>query len=288
LGRESKLPGGIRERRGRVSLGARVRVRRVGRCDRDDPARRQAVDAPAYADPARARPFDVERARSRAVRLQIGGYGGTARRHDPASVPRHARRHAAHHVVAAGVWRHRSRAGRARQRQAVAVPESRLACSSTCTRRRVLGAGAALASLAAFGRVDAQTKRGSNGTLPALPEFRRLVTANRILANEGVVDAFGHISVRDPRNPKQFVLARSRSPALVELGDLMEFGAGGAALDARGRTPCCERMIHAAVYEARPDVMSVVHHHAYAVLPFTITSTPLKPMIVNGSTAYAW
>jgi HCOMODA/2-hydroxy-3-carboxy-muconic semialdehyde decarboxylase len=147
----------------------------------------------------------------------------------------------------------------------------------------VLGAGAALATLAAFGRVDAQTKRGGNAALPALPEFRRLVAANRILANEGVVDAFGHISVRDPRNPAQFVLARSRSPALVELADLMEFGADGAPLDARGRTPYGERMIHAAVYEARPDVMSVVHHHAYAVLPFTITNTPLKPMIHTAS-----
>lgn len=165
----------------------------------------------------------------------------------------------------------------------MAVPESGLACSSTCTRRRVLGAGVGLASLAAFGRVDAQTKRSGNGALPALPEFRRLVAANRILANEGVVDAFGHISVRDPRNPKQFVLARSRSPALVELADLMEFGADGAPLDARGRTPYGERMIHAAVYEARPDVMSVVHHHAYAVLPFTLTNTPLKPVIHTAS-----
>lgn len=149
------------------------------------------------------------------------------------------------------------------------------------------GAGAALATLAAFGGSStyAQTKRsrGGDGTLPALPEFRRLVAANRILANEGVVDAFGHISVRDPRNPKQFVLARSRSPALVELSDLMEFGADGAPLDVRGRTPYGERMIHAAVYEARPDVMSVVHHHAYAVLPFTITNTPLKPVIHTAS-----
>ena len=151
----------------------------------------------------------------------------------------------------------------------------------------MLGAAAALATLAAFGGSSAyaQTKRsrGGDGTLPELPEFRRLVAANRILANEGVVDAFGHISVRDPRNPKQFVLARSRSPALVELGDLMEFGADGAPLDARGRTPYGERMIHAAVYEARPDVMSVVHHHAYAVLPFAITNTPLKPMIHTAS-----
>ncbi len=152
------------------------------------------------------------------------------------------------------------------------------------TRRSVLAAGASCAALALLGGpAFAQSKRASGGALPALPEFRRLVAANRILANEGVVDAFGHISVRDPRNPKQFVLARSRSPALVELGDLMEFGADGAPLDARGRTPYGERMIHAAVYEARPDVLSVVHHHAYSVLPFTVTSTPLKPVIHTAS-----
>jgi len=167
-------------------------------------------------------------------------------------------------------------------------PEPGVADSLRCTRRRVLGASASIAALAAMGlggNAHAQSKRerGGAGTLPALPEFRRLVAANRILANEGVVDAFGHISVRDPRNPKQFVLARSRSPALVELGDLMEFDAEGAPLDARGRTPYGERMIHAAVYEARPDVMSVVHHHAYAVLPFAITNTPLKPVIHTAS-----
>jgi HCOMODA/2-hydroxy-3-carboxy-muconic semialdehyde decarboxylase len=152
----------------------------------------------------------------------------------------------------------------------------------------VLGAVASVAALAGLGfagGAHAQSKRprGGDATLPSLPEFRRLVAANRILANEGVVDAFGHISVRDPRNPRQFVLARSRSPALVELGDLMEFGADGAPLDARGRTPYGERMIHAAVYEARPDVMSVVHHHAYAVLPFTISGAPLKPVIHTAS-----
>jgi ribulose-5-phosphate 4-epimerase/fuculose-1-phosphate aldolase len=154
------------------------------------------------------------------------------------------------------------------------------------TRRSLLAAGASCAALAAFGSAAfAQTKRerSGGGTLPALPELRRLVAANRILANEGVVDAFGHISVRDPRNPKQFILARSRSPALIELADLMEFGADGAPLDAGGRTPYGERMIHAAVYEARPDVMSVVHHHAYAVLPYTLTSTPLKPVIHTAS-----
>ena len=120
-------------------------------------------------------------------------------------------------------------------------------------------------------------------SLPPLPEFRKLVAANRILANEGVVDAFGHVSVRDPRDAKRFVLSRSRSPALVELGDLMEFTQDGAPVDARGRTPYGERMIHAAIYAARPDVQSVVHHHAYGVLPFTITQEPLRPVVHTAS-----
>jgi ribulose-5-phosphate 4-epimerase/fuculose-1-phosphate aldolase len=147
----------------------------------------------------------------------------------------------------------------------------------------VLAAGAVLAALtvAQPRRVLAQVTAGAS--LPPLPEFRQLVAANRILANEGVVDAFGHISVRDPRDATRFVLARSRAPALVELDDLMEFALDGTAIDARGRTAYGERMIHAAVYAARPDVLSVVHHHAYGVLPFTITDTPLRPVIHTAS-----
>ncbi len=114
-------------------------------------------------------------------------------------------------------------------------------------------------------------------------ELARLVAANRILAHEGVVDAFGHVSVRDPRNRERFWLSRSRSPALVELDDLMEFALDGAAIDARGRTPYGERMIHAAVYAARADVHSVVHHHAYGVLPFTVTGEPLRPVVHTAS-----
>jgi ribulose-5-phosphate 4-epimerase/fuculose-1-phosphate aldolase len=118
---------------------------------------------------------------------------------------------------------------------------------------------------------------------PVPRELGRLVAANRILANEGVVDAFGHVSVRDPRAPERFWLARSRSPALVELDDLMEFTLDGSAVDARGRTPYGERMIHAAVFAARADVHSVVHHHAYGVLPFTITDEPLRPVVHTAS-----
>jgi HCOMODA/2-hydroxy-3-carboxy-muconic semialdehyde decarboxylase len=147
-----------------------------------------------------------------------------------------------------------------------------------------------LLALAALGA--ARPRAATAQALPSLREFRRLVAANRVLANEGVVDAFGHVSVRDPRDAERFVLARSRSPALVELGDLMEFTLDGTPVDARGRTPYGERMIHAAVYAARPDVHSVVHHHAYDVLPFTVTGQPLAPVIhtasVIGATIPVW
>jgi HCOMODA/2-hydroxy-3-carboxy-muconic semialdehyde decarboxylase len=143
----------------------------------------------------------------------------------------------------------------------------------------VLAGAAALAVLGgAAGSARAQAARDA-----APRELRRLVAANRILANEGVVDAFGHVSVRDPRERERFWLARSRSPALVELDDLMEFTLDGTAVDARGRTPYGERMIHAAVYAARADVQSVVHHHAYGVLPFTITGEPLRPVVHTAS-----
>jgi HCOMODA/2-hydroxy-3-carboxy-muconic semialdehyde decarboxylase len=141
--------------------------------------------------------------------------------------------------------------------------------------------------VAAAGRAGraqpARAATSTDGSLEPLPELRRVVAANRILANEGVVDAFGHVSVRDPRDPRRFVMARSRSPALVELADLMEFEPDGTPVDARGRTAYGERMIHAAVYEARPDVHSVVHDHAMGLLPFTITGAPLKPVIHTAS-----
>lgn len=136
--------------------------------------------------------------------------------------------------------------------------------------------GAAALALASFA-----TGAGAQGAAPR--ELTRLVAANRILANEGIVDAFGHVSVRDPRNAERFWLSRSRSPALVELDDLMEFTLDGTAVDARGRTPYGERVIHAAVYAARSDVHSVVHNHAYGVLPFTITDEPLRPVVHTAS-----
>jgi HCOMODA/2-hydroxy-3-carboxy-muconic semialdehyde decarboxylase len=160
----------------------------------------------------------------------------------------------------------------------VAVLEPRRSIGRSCTRRHALAGAASLALLGSTARV-ARAQRA--GDVPR--ELERLVAANRILANEGVVDAFGHVSVRDPRERERFWLSRSRSPALVELEDLMEFSLDGTAVDARGRTPYGERMIHAAIYAARADVQSVVHTHAYGVLPFTITDEPLRPVVHTAS-----
>ncbi|MSO81561.1 MAG: hypothetical protein EXQ97_08180 [Alphaproteobacteria bacterium] len=82
--------------------------------------------------------------------------------------------------------------------------------------------------------------------------YRYLVAANRILAKEGVVDAFGHVSLRHPERPGRYVLARSLGPALVTLADLMEFEQDGTPVDRRGRAVYPERMIHGTIYEARP------------------------------------
>ncbi|WP_428099156.1 class II aldolase/adducin family protein [Candidatus Rariloculus sp.] len=148
------------------------------------------------------------------------------------------------------------------------------------TRRGMLTTtlAAGLVNAVPFGRLAAQSD-----TIDERVEFRRLIAANRILANEGVVDAFGHASVRDPRDPERYVMSRSRSPELVEFADLMLFESDGTPVDRADRTPYGERMIHGAVYEAREDVNAVVHNHAYALLPFAITDVPLKPVVHTAS-----
>lgn len=145
-------------------------------------------------------------------------------------------------------------------------------------RRAMLRAGLCAAGSGALASWHLAFGQSSETRVDDRVQFRRVVAANRILANEGVVDAFGHVSVRDPRNPERYVMSYARSPALVELDDLMVFAQDGAPLDASGRRPYGERMIHGAVYEARPGVNAVVHHHAYSVIPFSVTSTPLVPL----------
>jgi ribulose-5-phosphate 4-epimerase/fuculose-1-phosphate aldolase len=97
-----------------------------------------------------------------------------------------------------------------------------------------------------------------------------IVTANRILAHEGVVDSFGHVSARHPDNPKHF---------RIEADDIMEFTLEGDPINAGGKAPYLERFIHGGIYEARPDVHSVVHNHSPSVIPFGITNKKLKPLL---------
>ncbi len=106
-----------------------------------------------------------------------------------------------------------------------------------------------------------------------------LVTANRILAREGVVDSFGHVSIRHPDRPDRYLLSRARAPECIEADDVMEFTGDGAPVDAAGRKPYSERFIHGAVYDVRPDVQSVVHHHSPSVIPFSVTGARLSPVM---------
>lgn len=108
---------------------------------------------------------------------------------------------------------------------------------------------------------------------------RELVIANRILAHEQIFDSYGHVSVRHPTDPERFFLARSVSPEQVQVEDIIEYGVDGQATSATSQAQYSERFIHAAVYASRPDVQAVVHAHTESVLPFTVTSTKLKPLL---------
>ena len=115
--------------------------------------------------------------------------------------------------------------------------------------------------------------------LAASPELvEELATANHILFTEGVVDGFGHVSVRHDRNPGRFLIARSMAPALVTAADIVECDLEGEVQDAQGRRSYAERFIHSAIYAARPDVQAVVHSHSPAVIPFGITGARLRPV----------
>ena len=109
--------------------------------------------------------------------------------------------------------------------------------------------------------------------------LRDLVIANRILANEKVVDSLGHVSVRHPDRSDRFFLSCSRSPELVTLGDIMEYDLDCNPIDQQGRPMYFERPIHGTIYRARPDVMSVVHNHAYETIPFGLTGVKIRPVV---------
>ena len=150
-----------------------------------------------------------------------------------------------------------------------------------CT-RLALAAAVALALSSGLSQTSAQTPAAPlAGVDAALLED--MVIGSRVLADFGVLDGFGHVSMRHPTNPNHFLMARSLAPALVTAGDIMEFDLDGNAVDAQGRTVFLERFIHSEIYRARPDVMSVVHTHSSGVIPFSVTKVPLQAMFHNPS-----
>jgi len=108
--------------------------------------------------------------------------------------------------------------------------------------------------------------------------LRDLVAAYRILAEHGVIDAYGHVSVRSPRDPQRYYLARSLAPERVTAADLMEYDLDSRPLDAAGRESVLERFIHGEIYRARPEVQCVVHNHSPSVVPFSVTGVPMKAL----------
>jgi ribulose-5-phosphate 4-epimerase/fuculose-1-phosphate aldolase len=127
----------------------------------------------------------------------------------------------------------------------------------------------------------------------SLADLRRdLAAAYRIVANEGILDAFGHISLRNPHNPQRYFLSRSRAPALVQAEDIQEYDLDSSPIVQSSLRPYMERVIHGEIFKARPDVTAVCHHHAPSIMPFVIAGMPLLPVFhlgaAMGATAPFW
>jgi HCOMODA/2-hydroxy-3-carboxy-muconic semialdehyde decarboxylase len=120
---------------------------------------------------------------------------------------------------------------------------------------------------------------GQTAGAPDPELIRDLVTANHILFDQGVVDAFGHVSVRHDKRADRFLLARNMAPGQVTADDIIEFTLDGDPIDANGRKVYLERFIHGEIFRAYPDVMAVVHSHSPAIVPLsTVKSVPLRPV----------
>ena len=108
-----------------------------------------------------------------------------------------------------------------------------------------------------------------------------LVSSNRILGDLGILDAFGHVTIRHPGNPTRFFMSRARAPELVEPDDILEFTLDGTPIRPDGPAAYIERYIHGAIYEAREDVQAICHNHTASILPFSIATTPQLRAVVH-------
>ena len=150
----------------------------------------------------------------------------------------------------------------------------RAACGSACAFLIAIWLGIAQCAWAQSGPAAAPA---SAGPVDA-KLIEDLVAANRILAMEGLLDGWGHVSVRHPGNPNRYLMSRNLAAELVTAADIMEYDLDSNPVDGKGRDLYSERFIHGEMLRARPDVMAVVHTHAPSLIPFTATKVELKPM----------
>src|SRR3990172_250947 len=112
----------------------------------------------------------------------------------------------------------------------------------------------------------------------AMSLIEDLAAANRILAEHGVIDGYGHVSVRSDRDPQRYFMSRSLAPELVTEDDILEYDLDSNPIDPRGRDSYRERFIHGEIYKTRPEINAVVHNHSPSIIPFGITSESLRPI----------
>src|SRR5256712_8355130 len=155
------------------------------------------------------------------------------------------------------------------------------------TRRWFVTRGALLVAAAA---ADLEAARAQPAPAPAGPPDPKLVedlvAANRILADQNVLDGYGHVSARHDRDPSRYLMSRSLAPELVTAADVMEYDLDSNPIDARERASYLERFIHGEIYKARPDVQAIVHNHSPSVIPFGATAGPPRPPYPM--TAFPW
>jgi ribulose-5-phosphate 4-epimerase/fuculose-1-phosphate aldolase len=113
--------------------------------------------------------------------------------------------------------------------------------------------------------------------------LENLAAASRILADQGVFDAAGHVSMRHPGHPQRFLMSRSLAPQMITADDIMEFDIDSNAIDARGRNGFIERYLHGEIFRARSDVMAIAHSHSPSTIAFGLSNMPMLAMYHNAA-----
>jgi ribulose-5-phosphate 4-epimerase/fuculose-1-phosphate aldolase len=158
---------------------------------------------------------------------------------------------------------------------AAMISSTSLKGASVADQQRMLGAAAVVcAALAIVGAAPQTTPTPATARADAALTAD-LVAANLILAQENIFDGFGHVSVRSDRDPNRYYLSRSRAPALVTAADIVELDLESRAVNTTAAL-YSERFIHGEIYKSRPDVKAIVHNHSPALIPFSVSSVPLR------------